>query len=230
MCINPKVSVLMPAYNREQYIGKALDSVLLQTHDCWECIVYDDGSTDNTVKVVEEYALDNSKIRLIVGRKNYGVAHARNMLLDACTSDTAVWLDSDDIMSHSRIETQLKYFNNNVVFSGWYRFQDEQELGAMVLERSSRCSKDKAFASVMFPVDKTFRFDESFNVSGEDWNWLQRLLLVYPEVVIKDILYFIRVHDDRIGSWKRKFKEVFSEDFIKNHTYSELVAKYKEGK
>ena len=72
-----KISVLIPAYNVEKYISQCLDSILAQTYPAFEIIVVDDGSTDNTGKICDQYALSNPKIK-VIHQKNQGVSAARN--------------------------------------------------------------------------------------------------------------------------------------------------------
>ena len=93
----PRISIILPAYNREHYVGIALDSVQAQTFDNWELVVFNDGSTDRTVEVVDQYAADDARIRVTSGA-NGGVASARNRGLAETDrrSEFVIFLDSDD--------------------------------------------------------------------------------------------------------------------------------------
>jgi glycosyltransferase involved in cell wall biosynthesis len=93
----PRVSVVVPAYNREHYIGATLESVQAQTFDAWELVVFDDGSTDGTTEVVGTYVADDPRIRLASG-PNGGVASARNRGFAETDprSEFVIFLDSDD--------------------------------------------------------------------------------------------------------------------------------------
>ena len=71
------VSVVMPAYNSEQYVGEAIESILTQTYADFELIVVDDGSTDGTRGVIESYAKRDGRVR-VLSQANCGVSHARN--------------------------------------------------------------------------------------------------------------------------------------------------------
>ncbi|MDR2732782.1 MAG: glycosyltransferase, partial [Fibromonadaceae bacterium] len=90
------ISVIIPAYNVETYIGKCLDSVLSQEYGDLEVIVIDDGSTDNTSNIIANYATD-SRLKLIE-QKNSGVSAARNSGIDAATGDYLAFVDSDDYL------------------------------------------------------------------------------------------------------------------------------------
>lgn len=91
----PEVSIVIPAFNVEDYIGECLDSIIEQTLTNFECIVIDDGSTDRTVELVEKYALKDSRITL-VRQKRAGQSVARNTGLDRALGEYIIFLDSDD--------------------------------------------------------------------------------------------------------------------------------------
>lgn len=75
------VSVVIPVYNTEKYIRKCLDSVILQTFSDWECIVVDDGSTDDSGSICDEYARQDSRFQ-VIHKQNGGVSTARNVGID----------------------------------------------------------------------------------------------------------------------------------------------------
>ena len=76
----PRVSVLTPVYNAEKYIGDAIGSILSQTFTDFEFIIINDGSTDNTAKIVRKYAAQDKRIKFIDSKKNLGVSAVRNKL------------------------------------------------------------------------------------------------------------------------------------------------------
>lgn len=96
------ISIIMPAYNAEKYIGKAIESVLYQTYSFFEFIVVDDGSTDNTAEIVMSYS--DSRIRLIKHRGNLGVAEARNTALREASGKWCAAIDADDLWLPERLE------------------------------------------------------------------------------------------------------------------------------
>lgn len=102
-----KVGIIIPAYNVEDYIFRAIESCIHQTYSNIEIIVVDDGSSDGTYSVVEEYRKKDSRIKLYY-QENGGVSSARNRGLDACTSDYVIFLDSDDWMELDAIEKCLQ--------------------------------------------------------------------------------------------------------------------------
>ena len=92
----PLVSVIMPAYNSEKYIGKSIESVLAQDYEKFELIIVDDGSQDGTKRIAEQYAKSDVRIKLLE-QANQGVSVARNKGLDTATGEYVAFLDSDDL-------------------------------------------------------------------------------------------------------------------------------------
>lgn len=106
---DPLISVLMPAYNAEDYIKDAIKSVLAQTYENWELIIIDDWSTDNTPSIISEFVETDNRIKKIFNEKNMGAAHSRNIALNFCCGEYIALLDSDDIWLPSKLEHQLKF-------------------------------------------------------------------------------------------------------------------------
>ena len=104
--MNSLVSVVIPAYNSEDYISEAIESVLAQTYKNIELIIVNDGSTDTTLDVINKYAEGDSRI-IILDKENGGVSSARNLGFSVAKGDYIALLDSDDICSVDRIEKQI---------------------------------------------------------------------------------------------------------------------------
>ena len=96
MCMNPLISVVVPVYNTEPYVRKAINSILKQTYDNIEIICVDDGSTDNSPKILDELAEKYDNIK-VIHTENKGISHARNTALDCCRGEYIAFLDSDDM-------------------------------------------------------------------------------------------------------------------------------------
>ncbi|MBG0791551.1 MAG: glycosyltransferase family 2 protein [Desulfovibrionaceae bacterium] len=107
---NILVSIILPTYNRADFIGKALDSVLAQTYGNWECVIVDDGSTDHTGDVLAAYD-DPRFVRL--RQENQGVSGARNVGLSASRGEVLALLDSDDEWMPDKLAVQLAYMREN---------------------------------------------------------------------------------------------------------------------
>ena len=103
-----QVSVIMPAYNAEQYISEAIESVRSQTHQDFELIIVNDGSTDNTLSIAESYAREDERIK-VFSQPNIGVSITRNRAIDVALNEWIVCMDADDVMLPKRIERQLAF-------------------------------------------------------------------------------------------------------------------------
>ena len=104
-----QVSVIIPTYNRAQRLGKAIDSVLAQSHRDFELIVVDDGSEDNTDELIENYNSDIVYIR----QENSGAAAARNRGIEKARYNLLAFLDSDDWFAENKLKTQIQAMNRN---------------------------------------------------------------------------------------------------------------------
>lgn len=101
------VSVIVPAYNAEQYIQKTITSICEQTYPHLEIIIVNDGSTDSTPAIIDAAAAKDARI-VAIHKENGGVSSARNAGLAAATGDYICWLDSDDWMEPAMISTLLE--------------------------------------------------------------------------------------------------------------------------
>jgi glycosyltransferase involved in cell wall biosynthesis len=122
--MKPLVSILIPAYNAEPWIADTIRSALRQSWPLKEIIIVDDGSTDNTFAVAQQFA--GAEVA-VVTQKNSGAAAARNKAFSLCKGDYIQWLDADDLLEADKIEKQLmmaeKSFSDRMLFSsGWGYF------------------------------------------------------------------------------------------------------------
>jgi len=99
-----KISIMTPVYNVEPYLRACLDSITGQTYTNTEIILVNDGSTDNSGKIADEYAAKDSRIK-VIHKQNKGVAEARNTCVANATGDYLMFVDSDDIISTDYCET-----------------------------------------------------------------------------------------------------------------------------
>ncbi len=128
-----KISIIIPIYNVEQYLSKCIDSVLAQTHTNFELLLINDGSTDNSGKICDEYAARDSRIR-VFHTENGGVSSARNLGLDNATGEWVSFVDSDDYVQSNFLEllhSRAVEANADIVICNFYL---EKE-GAKTLRR-----------------------------------------------------------------------------------------------
>ena len=108
--IRSTVSIIIPTYNRERLVCKAINSVLRQTYSDYELIVVDDGSVDQTPRAVSQF--QDPRIRYLCQHINAGECAARNIGLTAAQGRYIAFLDSDDEWLPNKLEKQVKYFES----------------------------------------------------------------------------------------------------------------------
>lgn len=110
--MNPKVSIIIPTYNGEKYIQRAIESVLAQSFSDWELIIVDDGSKDNTEKIISDYS-KNEKIKYIY-QENRGQASARNKGISIALGFYIAFLDDDDEwIDKDKLKKQVEFLDKN---------------------------------------------------------------------------------------------------------------------
>lgn len=97
------VSIIVPVYNVEKYLEKCIESIINQTYSNLEIVLSDDGSTDNSPSICDEYALKDSRIR-VIHKSNGGLSDARNAALDIISGKYITFIDSDDYIEKEAIE------------------------------------------------------------------------------------------------------------------------------
>ena len=103
-----EISVIIPVYNREKYIEKCLESVLSQTFADIEIICINDGSSDQTLEILQTYANKDSRFRIINLKTNQGASNARNIAIKESNSPYLFFLDSDDRSEEHTSELQSR--------------------------------------------------------------------------------------------------------------------------
>jgi len=213
-----EVTVLIPAYNREKYIRECIWSALGQTHPHIKVLIYDDGSTDKTVKYIQEIRknlplIRKKQIEVISNKIRRGVGFARNYLLKQVETPYACWLDSDDLMVSDRVEKQLakiKEGSFDIVFSYLRRFSMKKKervyrnIVKIDVEKYSDFNSlrfNTACASGFFKRElQEYAFDERLTLGSEDIVWLYSLIKANKKIgLVPEFLYLYRFHGQRIG-------------------------------
>lgn len=135
----PLVSILMTAFNREQYIAEAINSVLKSTYQNWELIILDDASTDKTVEIAKTFAFKDARIKPFVNPSNLGQFKNRNKIVDYAKGKYLKYLDSDDLIYPYGLE-QLVFYMEQFPEAGYGLCsieQDNKQLFPLVLDSES---------------------------------------------------------------------------------------------
>lgn len=205
----PKVSVIIPTYNRARYIGDSIRSVLFQTYRNFEIIVVDDGSTDDTTNVIE--AISDPRLRYIQ-QENRGRSKARNLALSLARGTFITFLDSDDLYLPNKIELQVDYLTKHpgvgMVYTSAYCINDVGEFLAHKYEAtdSGLIYEKIAFftpVTITLPTVMTYK-DVLDNVGGfdedmhrfEDTDMWRRISKYYRIDAMPEYTCKLRTHDD----------------------------------
>ena len=105
--MNPLVSVVIPIYNVQNYVKDCVESVCSQSYNNLEILLVDDGSTDDSGKICDEYKLKDKRIK-VIHKTNGGLSDARNVAIDICKGEYVTFIDGDDVVDSSYVETLYK--------------------------------------------------------------------------------------------------------------------------
>lgn len=199
----PVLSIIIPCYNSSFYIKETLDSVRKQTFCDWECIIVNDGSTDNSLDIIKEYYIKDKRFKYI-DKKNEGPAIARNIAIQNSTGEFILPLDSDDIIEPTYTEKAIQHFRlypkTKLVYCQAELFGNKN--GKWDLPNYSYSNLIWAnciFCAAIYrreDYDKTKGYNPNMNMVEEDWDFYLSLLnindLVYQ---IPEILFYYRQHE-----------------------------------
>lgn len=195
----PTISVIIPAYNAERYLDQALDSVLCQTFQDFECIVVDDGSTDSTPQIV-------ARRERVVGLRqdNQGASAARNTGIHASRGEFLTFLDADDLWYPERLKIQLEFHRRRPEIDYSHVELEEQIEGgiqvphwALVRQKKAGSRHPLAPGGLMIRRSAMIRlggYNAEFRV-GEITEWLTRARAAgLREERIDQTLGVVRIH------------------------------------
>ena len=190
--MNNKVSIVVPVYNAADYIADTILSVMEQDHKDYELLLVDDGSSDQSTKIIEAYLSD--KVRLLSNTEGKGAAGARNTGIKAASGRYLAFIDADDLWERDKLSTQMDFMQKMGAafsFTG-YEFADGQGkgLGKMVRVPEKICYREALknttifTSTVMFDMEKLSKDDVMMpNVLSEDtatwWKVLKKIPFAY---------------------------------------------------
>ena len=117
----PLISIILPMYNAQNYICSSIESILSQTYLNWELIIINDGSTDNSLKIIKSKYLNlnyyKNKIKLINLTQNHGIVYSLNIGISKCNKNSKyiARMDADDISLNNRIEKQINFMIKKIL-------------------------------------------------------------------------------------------------------------------
>lgn len=223
----PAITVFMPVYNAEKYLKEAIDSILNQTFQNFELLIIDDGSTDESVKIIEGYT--DWRIRLIHNDGNKGLPYTRNRGLNLARGKYLAIMDADDVSVKNRLEIQYnimeKRSNLAVISSGKELLSNDgkstygwkEKLYSWIFYRkSSQIQMDLIFHNVLvnscsmirmdFLKDNKISYNEKCFVMQDYEIWTQISAKQGQFQIIRKALVQYRSHQDNISNRSRKDK------------------------
>lgn len=142
--MEPKISIIIPVYNSENYLHRCFDSILANNYKNLEIIPVNDGSKDNSQAVIDEYTSKYPDIFSPIVQENQGIGMARNNALERVTGEYIMFMDNDDFIDKDYIQThvnEIKKGDYDVIISGYKRVSDKKILFKVVLDNQYEWSK-----------------------------------------------------------------------------------------
>ena len=160
-----KVSIIIPAYNAEKYIKRCIESIIKQTYKNIEVLVVDDGSTDNTPKIIDDIAQTDKRI-VVIHKQNGGVSLARNIAIEKATGKYIMFTDSDDWLENDMVEKMVNKTTStdcDIVICGYNNYYENSKQ----IESKLLNPKNYKLFTELITDDKT-------NFGGFPWNKLMK--------------------------------------------------------
>lgn len=240
---NYKVSVIVPVYNAEEYIGATLDSIINQDFNSYEIIVVDDGSTDQSPEIISEKLTKSTADYRIIRQDNAGVSSARNRGMQEATGEYLVFIDADDYVTGNHLselyngETDFSMVQfikkENDKLSTPHRFSTESITCEEFIKKELRMEMPFNFWQLMYKAsiikENSIRFNPNL-IYGEDIDFALRALLYGDEVAISNeaTYYYIQHSQSAIKTSEyRRFEviEIFENlaEFYRSHGRDDLA-------
>ncbi|MDP6908065.1 MAG: glycosyltransferase [Flavobacteriales bacterium] len=230
------VSVLMPAYNAEKFIGKAISSILEQDYSNWELLILNDGSTDSTLTIIQEFK--DHRINVTTNTENEGYLKSCNELFKLAKGEFVTFLDTDDTCPQNRLSDCLAVFQSKPKsdFLTTDHVKTDQH-GNFISEHSIEVDYDKyASNSTYYPticcatiilkkklLRKVGGYHSFFDgIGGEDYHWLFRLSMVGKGCHLNKKLYNYRTHAQQLHERNSNPLKFFAKD-IDQEIRTELI-------
>lgn len=208
--MSAKVSIIMPVYNGARTIKRAILSLSHQTYTNWECIVINDGSTDNTLEVVKELQAKDERIQVISFDVNKGRPSARQKGLELADGEYLAMLDADDFYHSEKLEKQVALLSSNTKVSlvssciGYFgddfdvlRFRPKINKSQVNYEYDSKSKVFPPHGASMLRLSLAKQFNYQINLKyGEDTDFLDKFLKKHKSyIILPEILYYYSAFD-----------------------------------
>ncbi len=209
----------MSVYNGERFLSESIDSILCQTYKDYEFIIVDDGSADNSFRILDRYAKENQNIKIIRNDSNIGLTKSLNKALLFAKGNYIARMDADDISINNRFEKQIYLFENNaniglvscnsiVIDENGHNVKNvimPSNINSLIRKRNYLVHGSVIIRKDV--IDQLGGYDEEMRYAQDYEMWL-RVSNNYKICCINEYLYKCRVHPDAILN-KKYFKQIF---------------------
>lgn len=239
------VSVIIPAYNAKEYITETLYSVLNQTYQNFEVLVINDGSTDGTENIINEYATRDTRLR-VINKANSGVSDTRNRGIQEAKGDVLFFLDADDIWNKNNIEEKLNYLQlkkseavfsacemideKSISFSTYLGGSEDLCLDDMLQSKGNYTTAPSGIAITKTVVNTIGCFDVNLSNNADQDFFIRILAAGFKIGYISDALWKYRIHSASMSKNVRLLEKDILYVFDKaarNHLFRSFLFKQK---
>lgn len=237
----PKISVIVPVYNAEKYLRRCIESVLCQTFEDFELILVDDGSSDNSGRICDEYATIDDRI-IVIHKANGGASDARNVGIDRASGEYIMFCDSDDYIRDTMLEQMQEKLSEDIdlVVASLKMVTQNGHMDYCMPDKTYSVKElIEMFCMSAFPIiclcgpcnklyrksiieENGIRFDVSLTV-GEDTHFNMQYILKSKYVFCMSEIYYFYVRDNE-NSLFSKFRSCYYEDAKKVYELKKKTA------
>lgn len=220
---NPVVSVIMSVYNDKKYVSVAIDSILNQSFKDFEFIIINDGSTDKTLEILNDYERKDSRI-VLINQENKGLTKSLNIGIKKAKGKYIARMDSDDISHPQRLQKQIEFLENNQEYGlVGTNVEKIDEKGKHIEFNTTKYSNEEiqktlytrncfAHGSVMINKDlvsKDLYYDEEFKYA-QDYRLWAKIAKKFKIANLREPLYKLRLHENSISKEKIELQSIYA--------------------
>ena len=229
----PKVTVLMPVYNAAEYIKEAINSILNQTFDDFEFLIFNDGSTDNSADIVKSY--NDERIKFYDYDQNQGHVYHLNHGIEIARGEYIARMDADDISLPRRFEKQVEFMDTNPnvgVCGTWFKIMDSQNEIRHPIDNTNIRLALLDYCAIGHPTvmlrktllkESGIRYETALCPAEDYWFWV--FLSSFCELAnLPEVFLEYRIHQNQISNYRRQEQEKISQD-VKKYQIEALLGR-----
>ncbi len=244
---NPLISIIINCYNASNYISKSIDSVLKQSYQNWELIIYDNNSKDKTYTTVKKF-FNNKKIKYYKSKSFLNLYNARNLAVKKTKGEFVAFLDSDDWWTKDKLKKQVNFLSKNkdinIVYSNLYLFDESRKKkkifsykklynGYITQDLLNDFKMPILTTLIRKKIFKRYKFDKSYNIIG-DFDLFIKISLKEKILSTQEPLAYYRIHQSNMSTRRLDLNIselenwIIKNEFKKNFKYFSCLALYKK--